>query len=278
MKTKRNLINILFLVFGTCLSVFAQSMEDLRHQAEQGKLMAQLELGDRFQKGKNYTEAIKWYRIAAENGMGTAADRLGVLYTNGRGVKKDKLEAARWFLKAAENGSPGGVWSIGNTKEMAQIETEYCKVAEQGDAATQIKLGRMYAKGWGVAKNYPEAIDWYRKAAEQGNAEGQYILGCTYIENQIVAPNYAEAMKWFYKAAAQGHAGAQGKIGLMYYLGTHVIRDEVEAAAWYYLSLSNGGDGLPSGLERRLGPDGRQQAQKRAKELAAKIAAGEPLK
>jgi TPR repeat protein len=269
---------ILIFTFATCLNLAARSISDLRHEAEQGKLMAQLELGGRYEDDKNYTEAIKWYRTAAENGLGAAAYRLGAIYRDGKGAKKDKTEAARWFLKAAENGTTLGLVGLENTNEMALIEAEYRKAAEQGDATTQIKLGRIYAKGWGGAINYPEAIAWHRKAAEQGNAEGQFILGTTYMEEQIVAPDYAEALEWFYKAAAQGHAGAQGKIGLMYYLGTHVIRDEVEAAAWYYLALSNGGDGPPASLEKRLGLSGRQQAQQRAKELAAKIAAKEPLK
>ena len=45
--------------------------------------------------------------------------------------------------------------------------------AENGDAIAQVKLGLMYNTGekdYGVAKNYAEALKWFRLAAEQGYA------------------------------------------------------------------------------------------------------------
>ncbi|KAB2645301.1 MAG: SEL1-like repeat protein, partial [Verrucomicrobia bacterium] len=41
--------------------------------------------------------------------------------------------------------------------------------AKQGDADAQFNLGVCYESGNGVAKDYVEAVKWYRKAAEQGN-------------------------------------------------------------------------------------------------------------
>ena len=49
--------------------------------------------------------------------------------------------------------------------------------AENGDAQSQFNLGSWYAKGEGVAKDYVEAVKWYRKAAEQNSAEAQDALG-----------------------------------------------------------------------------------------------------
>ena len=45
--------------------------------------------------------------------------------------------------------------------------------AEQGNAAAQLKLGLMYAKGKGVPEDDAEAVKWFRKAAEQGHARAQ---------------------------------------------------------------------------------------------------------
>ena len=47
---------------------------------------------------------------------------------------------------------------------------------EQGNAGAQIILGRMYANGRGVLKDYKEAVKWYQLAGEQGNAEAQINL------------------------------------------------------------------------------------------------------
>ena len=73
--------------------------------------------------------------------------------------------------------------------------------AEQGDAEAQYNLGCRYANGNGVAKDYVEAVKWYRKAAEQGNADAQYNLGTCYDYGTGVAKDEVEAVKWYRKAA-----------------------------------------------------------------------------
>jgi TPR repeat protein len=81
--------------------------------------------------------------------------------------------------------------------------------AEQGDAPAQRTLGFMYEYGRGVAKDYVEAVKWYRKAAEQGYAAGQTCLGVMYENGRGVPKNDAEAVKWYRKAAEQGYAAGQ---------------------------------------------------------------------
>ena len=51
------------------------------------------------------------------------------------------------------------------------------KMAENGSAKAQYKIGHYYQFGEGVATNAVEAFKWYRKAAEQGLAEEQFALG-----------------------------------------------------------------------------------------------------
>ena len=129
---------------------------------------------------KDYAEAAKWFRKAAEQGHADARYLLGFLYDNGVGVANDYAEAAKWYRKAAE----------------------------QGHADAQSVLGLLYFKGQGVAKDYTEAAKWYRKAAEQGHADAQYFLGSLYYNGQGVAQDEAEAERWFRKAAVQGHTKA----------------------------------------------------------------------
>ena len=35
---------------------------------------------------QDYAEAVKWYRLAAEQGFAMAQDNLGLMYKNGQGV------------------------------------------------------------------------------------------------------------------------------------------------------------------------------------------------
>ena len=50
------------------------------------------------------TEAVSWYRKAAEQGNVHAQSNLGNMYANGKGVPQDYAEAARWYRKATEQG------------------------------------------------------------------------------------------------------------------------------------------------------------------------------
>ena len=55
-------------------------------------------------KLQNYTEAAKWYRIAAEQGHILSQYNLGRMYQIGLGVTQSDTEAVIWFRKAAEQG------------------------------------------------------------------------------------------------------------------------------------------------------------------------------
>ena len=48
--------------------------------------------------------------------------------------------------------------------------------AEQNNANAQNNLGYMYLNGYGVSKDYTEAVKWYRLAAQQGNINAKENL------------------------------------------------------------------------------------------------------
>jgi TPR repeat protein len=39
-----------------------------------------------------------------------------------------------------------------------------------------VRLGVMYANGWGVEQDFTEALRWYRQAAERGNLQAMRYL------------------------------------------------------------------------------------------------------
>ena len=84
--------------------------------------------------------------------------------------------------------------------------------AEQGNAAAQGNLGRMYANGEGVPEDDAEAVRWYRLAAEQGYAAAQLNLGVKYANGEGVSEDDVTAYAWLNIAAAQGQSSAnEGK-------------------------------------------------------------------
>ena len=52
----------------------------------------------------DYAEAVKWFRLAAEQGHADAQKNLGRMYEIGHGVSRDEAEAVKWFRKAAAQG------------------------------------------------------------------------------------------------------------------------------------------------------------------------------
>ena len=53
---------------------------------------------------QDYEEAIRWFRLAAEQGVASAQSRLGFMYSKGEGVPQDDREAVRWHRLAAKQG------------------------------------------------------------------------------------------------------------------------------------------------------------------------------
>jgi hypothetical protein len=80
----------------------------IKQSAEQGDPRAQAILGAMYYNGKvvgrDYRQALNWYRKAAVQGVAEAQYNLGFMYYMGKGVEPDREEALIWFRRAAEQG------------------------------------------------------------------------------------------------------------------------------------------------------------------------------
>ena len=71
--------------------------------------------GDDFQDGldaynkQDYKEAVRLYRLSAEQGFAGAQYNLGVMYGKGLGVPQDYALAHMWFNLSGSNGNKGAV-------------------------------------------------------------------------------------------------------------------------------------------------------------------------
>ena len=83
------------------------------------------------------------------------------------------------------------------------------QMAKAGVVTAQLSLGKMYAEGIDVSRNYSKAIKYYTLAATQGHAEAQSALGMMHYEGTGFPQDYKIAADLFTLAAEQGHAHAQ---------------------------------------------------------------------
>lgn len=169
---------------------------------------------------KEYVEAVKWLRKAAEQGYVDAQWLLGFCYYHGQGVECDLTETVKWYRKAAEQGHIHSQYELGDCyfsargvdRDLAEAVKWYRKAAEQGYRSAQYMLGLCYADGKGVAIDKAESVKWYRKAAEQGDVMSQHILGECYDKGIGVKKDKKEAVQWWRKAAQQGNRGSQREL------------------------------------------------------------------
>lgn len=56
---------------------------------------------------QDHAAAVRWYRLAAEEGNAIAQANLGAMYANGRGVPQDDVLAHMWKNLAAAQGNEG---------------------------------------------------------------------------------------------------------------------------------------------------------------------------
>lgn len=90
---------------------------------------------------QNYAEALKWFRLAADQGSAESQHMLGVMYDRGDGVPQDYSRATSLYREAADAGYP----------------------------PAQYDLGKQYASGEGVPQNFSEAYVWFSLAASAGH-------------------------------------------------------------------------------------------------------------
>lgn len=149
--TRSFLITIYCLLFS--ITGIADETPMSAHELAETKLLAewvgspdkQFELGTAYYKGngvpRDYAEAVKWYRLAADQGQAKSRFMLGVIHERGQGMSPDYFEAVKWYRAAAE----------------------------QGYIPAQYELGNKYAAGKGVPQNYAQAYVWFSIAAASGH-------------------------------------------------------------------------------------------------------------
>ena len=143
---------------------------ELVERGRAGRLDAQLELARGYEFGaawqRNARQALRWYRMAAEQDDPDAEAALGRLYYLGRGVPRDASLALIWYEKAAAAGQPDALAGMG-------------LLEHDGDLADP---------------NYVEAAKWMILAAERDNAFAKKFIRET-LEKELSAEEWDEARR-----------------------------------------------------------------------------------
>lgn len=125
------------------------------------------------------TEEIPKLVLRAEEGDALAQARLGIIYSQGKGVAVNYEEGEKWSRLAAEQGLAIGEFTLGlilvggyldiPKKESFREGVGWLTLAaKQGYPKAQLMLGLMYHVGRGVKKNDLDAFMWVSVASTNG--------------------------------------------------------------------------------------------------------------
>lgn len=148
----------------------------------------------------------------------------------------------------------------GNSPKAVETLT---RLANDGNALAQFRLGSLYYHGNSVTEDESMAIYWWKKSAASGNAEAMYQIAHAYLFGGTAAKSVAdpdrEAALWYFQAASAGHAEAAYTLGLLFLAGKGVIEDRNEAIRWFRSAAAKGH------LEARKAAETAEKTAPRAK-------------
>lgn len=242
------------------LEAYSDSEDWLKMAAEGGIADAQVDYGMLLYRGcgktQSFTEALKWYEAAMEQGNLDGLCRAMAMYSNGggfcrvgdvrcrealdntapedRGKSPERFEQAKALLKRlADEGDPDArvmQESYGFTVDAGILE----ELAGTGNVRAMMTLANRY-HFHGIPCDDPVgmAVYWTTKAAELGDADAAYSLGIAYANGFGVRYDPEKAFEYISRAAEQEIIGARVVLGKMYFHGTGVERSYQKAKEWF---------------------------------------------
>lgn len=174
-------------------------------------------------------------RYAADQGHPAAQWKLGRMYADGDGVKRDDMKAFEYFSRVASThaedypGTPqarfvasafvalGGYYMVGIAnsaiqRDPARARDMYTYAASYfGDPEAQYRLGRIYLDGVGVNRDPRQAARWLILASQKGQYEAQALLGHMLFQGEEgIQRQGARGLMWL-TLARDSAAGPQDK-------------------------------------------------------------------
>lgn len=117
---------------------------------------------------------------------------------------------------------------------------EMSALAQKGYAKAQLRMGKIYERGLGVAQDYARAQEWYAKALANGEADASADMGWLYEHGLGVEKDFGKAAGYYKRAIADGSALGYTHMGYLYETGKGVERNRERAAEYYRTGMEKG--------------------------------------
>jgi TPR repeat protein len=152
-------------------------------------------------------------------------------------VRIDRTEEARAIAARIDALAPAGPLKEAARKLVAGAVPKdptkrlafHLKGCDEGNAADCTSAGERYAKGTGVARDYPRSVELFQKACDAKYAYGCAWLGSQYENGHGVAKDEVRAAALYESACAAQNSWACARLGILYLEGRGVNKDAAKA-------------------------------------------------
>lgn len=166
-----------------------------------------------------------------------AQHNIGLLYRDGKGVKKNLVVAYAWLTLATRYHHRDAGYERGDVAKILSIE--------------QIQQGKKLADKWEETRLIEEVSYDPALSDAQAGAVEQFNTGLAYEEGRGVEKDYRTAEEWYTKAAENEYLQAQLKLAQMYEVGPiGVVKSFLYAKQMYRKARENGYPEAKKELER----------------------------
>jgi TPR repeat protein len=202
-------------------------------------------------------QAVMELEYAAEQGIPAAIWKLGRMYADGDGVRKDKARAYDYFRRlttahaADSSGTPNARFLAnafvtlglyyqegipGTLKPDTNVAREMFHYAASyfADPEAQYYLAQLYLRGKGAPKDAITAARWLQLSAEKGDHRAQALLGSMLFKGEQVSRQAARGLFWLI-VAKDGARSDETWITDMYANAVAQASDSDRAMAHKYL-------------------------------------------
>jgi TPR repeat protein len=169
------------------------------------------------------TEAVKYYKLAADQGYAAAQNNYGYCLQQGKGISINLTEAVHYFKLAADRGDIVAQYNLGMTlrdhsttpMDLTRAADFLEQAADQGYPNAQFAFAVLLWDGRGIAQNSIRAVRYFRLAADHGHAEAQYRYGLWLLSRESGHRDVSGGIQYLNTSAENGNPDGQFVIGCM---------------------------------------------------------------
>ena len=174
---------------------------------------------------EEFDNAYVHARNAASGGHAQAATLAGMLNEDGQIEDASDTQAIRWFRRAADQNEPVALYRLGRMAQAGrggllpnEARGYFQRSAQVGNVDAMLAYA-LILKASPVPQDAPFALEWAERAASQGDAEAMYQLAQMYDVWERGPQNPQAAREWYLLAAQSNHAEAALQAGMMAWVG-----------------------------------------------------------